>query len=90
MKKECAECGEVKIIKFWCYECGSLYCKKCADKTFWTGCLSPAYEPPELEPYKKLPYKTISLFRYGRTFYMKYEFTPKLIDYSNINNYFAI
>ena len=42
------------------------------------------HKKTELEPYKKLPYKTISLFRYGRTFYMKYEFTPKLIDYSNI------
>ena len=43
------------------------------------------FKKSELEPYKKIPYKMISLFRFGNTFYMKFGYKPMSIEYDNKN-----
>ena len=53
-KKYCEQCEE-RIAKYECPDCGSLYCKKCADECFMEcDCQEPSY----LRKLKYNPYET--------------------------------
>ena len=43
------------------------------------------HKKTEMEPYKKMSYKIISLLRYGNTFYMQFGFTPISKKYNKNN-----